>query len=354
MTPYYYSYQTRLGPYALLVSLNLASLTVTTPTALLTAPERFELVSSLYGPGNLLCWFLLLLSVLVSWTLNPRIARRDTITNDFLAVLLLPLVAVAHLLHQIYSHGRTRDLFTGFTRDDVRAVAAIEAPLAVCEGFVVCASVMYCVAAWRGQRRRMGLVLGVGGLCFAAEVPLWMFGLGFGPGASSLVRPYVFQADVLFAILGVGYGVMVGVWVVEMVWGVLWVAAGDGVVGAGRGVLWPGRVSRWIAAGLGVAVAGCSVGIKYGGMYPVEWRFHAFRFVPKGVARMGDLDQVVAVLGGLVTLGFSGRDVYRSERMAGHGEEEVDGISLRALRAQGGGRAEDYMRRTGVALGAVV
>lgn len=347
MTPYYYSYQTRLGPYALLVSLNLATLTVTPPTTLLTAPERFELVSSLYGPGNLLCWFLLLLSVLLAWTLNPRTARRDTITNDFLAVLLLPLVTVVHLLQQLYSRGSTRDLFTGFTRDDVRAVAAIEAPLAVCEGFVVCASVMYCVAAWRGQRRRMGLVLGVGGLCLAAQVPLWMFGLGYGEGGSSLVRPYLFQGEVVFAVLGVVYGVMVGVWVVEMVWGVLWVAAGDGV-------LWPGRVTRWIAAGLGVAVAGCSVGVKYGGMYPAEWRFHAFRFVPKGVARMGDLDQVVAVVGGLVTLGFSGWDVYRSRRMSGHGEEEVEGISLRPRRDQGRGRAEDYLRRTEVALGAVV
>lgn len=352
MSPYYYTYQTPLGPYALLVTLNLASLTTTPPTTttLLTAPERFELVSSLYGPGNLTCWFLLLLSVLVSWTLNPRIARRDTITNDLLAVLLLPLAAVAHLLHQIYSHGRSRELFTGLTRDGVRAVAAIEAPLAVCEGFVVCASVMFCVAAWRGQRRRMGLVLGVGGLCFAAEVPLWMFGLGYGSG-SSLVRPYVFQADVVFAMLGVWYGVMVGVWGVEMVWGVLWEAAGDGVV---RGVLWPGRVSRWMAAGLGVAVAGCAVGIKYGGMYPAEWRFHAFRFVPKGVARTGDLDQVVAVLGGLVTLGFSGWDVYRSRRMVGQGVEEVEGISWRRRRDQGSDGVEDYIRRTGVASGVEV
>lgn len=349
MTPYYYSYQTPLGPYGLIVSLNLASLT-TPPTTLLTAPERFELVSSLYGPGNLLCWFLLLLSVLASWTLNPRTARRDTITNDFLAVLTLPLVAVAHLLHQIYSHGRPRDLFTGLNRDAVRAVAAIEAPLAVCEGFVVCASVMYCVAAWRGQRRRMAMVLGVGGLCLAAQVPMWVLGLGYGPGGSSLVRPYVFQADVVFGVLVGCYGVMVGVWVVEMVWGVLREATGDGVVGG----LWPGRVSRWMAAGLGVVVAGCGVGIKYGGMYKAEWRFHAFRFVPKGVARMGDLDQVVAVLGGLVTLGFSGWDVYRSRRMAGQRGGDVESISLRALRGQGGDRVEDYIRRTGVASGAVV
>lgn len=136
-----------------------------------------------------------------------------------------------------------------------------------------------------------------------------------------------------------------------MVWGVLWEAAGDGVV---RGVLWPGRVSRWMAAGLGVAVVGCAVGIKYGGMYPAEWRFHAFRFVPKGVARMGDLDQVVAVLGGLVTLGFSGWDVYRSRRMVGQGEEEVESITLRRRRDQGGDGVEDYMRRTGVASGAEV
>lgn len=32
-------------------------------------------------------------------------------------------------------------------------------------------------------------------------------------------EPYVFQADVVFGMLGVGYGVLVGMWVVEMVWG---------------------------------------------------------------------------------------------------------------------------------------
>ena len=56
----------------------------------LTAAERFDLVSSLYGPGNLTCWFLLLASVLLSWTVNPTIVRRDTITIDFIAMLTCP------------------------------------------------------------------------------------------------------------------------------------------------------------------------------------------------------------------------------------------------------------------------
>jgi hypothetical protein len=132
---------------------------------------------------------------------------------------------------------------------------------------------------------------------------------------------------------------LLGVYLVEMAWGVAAAggrAAGGGVVGAVGRVLWPGRVSRWMAAVSGVAVAGASVWIKYGGMYPAEWRFHAFRFVPKSVARMGDLDQVVAMLGGLVTLGFSGWDAYRGRRTVGQRDEEVEGIVLRVLGRQGG------------------
>ncbi|KAK0652411.1 hypothetical protein B0T16DRAFT_101408 [Cercophora newfieldiana] len=63
---YYYYDRTLLGSdsYSFMVKSN-------TDAQTLTALERFELVSSLYSPGNIICWFLLLASVLVGWTVNP-------------------------------------------------------------------------------------------------------------------------------------------------------------------------------------------------------------------------------------------------------------------------------------------
>ena len=299
---------------------------------LLTIQERFELVSSLYGPGNLICWFFLFLSVLASWTLHPSNARRDTITNDFLAVLAMPVVAVAHFFYQLYSHepNKRSGLFTSLDRDDIRSVAAIEAPLTVCEDSIACAGALYCVTAWKGHEKRMALVLGTGAMCVAAEMWLWGYDLEYGSMKSMLVLPYLFQSKMILDLLMAWYGLMIGIYLVEMAWGILpigvravtrgreveegWTVTASGAAEAVRRVLWPGRVTSWMSAATGVMVSGCSVWIRYGAMYPAGCRFHSFRFIPKGVAGMGDLDQVVAMLGGLTTLTFTGWDVYKSRR----------------------------------------
>jgi hypothetical protein len=163
--------------------------------------ERFALVSSLYGPGNLACWFFLFISICLSWTINPSCARKDSITNDFIAMLALPVVAVAHFFHQAYHQnekhdGETPDLvpfFSTLTWDNVRAVAAIEAPLTVCEVFVAWAAFLYLLAARKGQLKRMSLVLIVGLLCFSVEMLLWIDWVPFM--SSLLIRPFFFTSD---------------------------------------------------------------------------------------------------------------------------------------------------------------
>jgi hypothetical protein len=63
--------------------------------------SRYQLVDSLYGPGTVGAWLLTLCAVLISWTLNASSRRKDTISVDFVAALLLPLIAAGHVVFQI-------------------------------------------------------------------------------------------------------------------------------------------------------------------------------------------------------------------------------------------------------------
>src|SRR6201999_2905001 len=61
-------------------------------------PDQFSLVSPLYGPGSMLCWYLTTLSVLLSWMLHPHKRASGSIDVDLVAVLTLPAVAAGHLI----------------------------------------------------------------------------------------------------------------------------------------------------------------------------------------------------------------------------------------------------------------
>lgn len=289
--------------------------------------ERLELVSSLYGPGNLACWFFLLVSVLVSWTVNPSCARKDTITNDFIAVLTLPIVAVAHFFHQVIQqtggrNGKTlglQDFFVSLDRDDVRAVAAIEAPLTVCEDFIVWASLLYMLAARKGQRKRMSLVIGTGLLCLSVELFLLRYWVTFE--SSFFIRPFFFHAIPFLITISCWNILIVLVYLLELLSGMLLVfkkpsqpevESGQTLISQ---ILRPGRFSSWMAGGSAVVVGFGAFWIKYAWVYP--WGiFNSVRFAPRSTSRFSDLDQVVAGIGGAVALLFSLLDAYKERKKA--------------------------------------
>lgn len=64
-------------------------------------PSRYELVNSLYGSGTVGAWLLTICAVLISWTANVTSRWQDTISMDFIALLLLPLVSTAHFILQV-------------------------------------------------------------------------------------------------------------------------------------------------------------------------------------------------------------------------------------------------------------
>jgi hypothetical protein len=127
-------------------------------------PGRIHLVSSLYGPGTMICWYLTTLSVLLSWILHPRKSTSGSIDADLLAVLTLPIAATVHLsllIHSKISAAQLPNCTTGF-----RLVAAIQAPLAVVETFQIFSVLMLAVAL-RAYCVRRAILVGVIGLaCF--------------------------------------------------------------------------------------------------------------------------------------------------------------------------------------------
>jgi hypothetical protein len=166
--------------------------------------------------------------------------------------------------------------------------------------------------------------LAVGTLCVLVEGVLFVRFGGVPAEYMTFSRMFVFECPPLFVL-------MVGSYVV--IWGLVVVAA---VKKGGRAA----RLVRRVAIGVAVTVAVCQVYLKYycRGMYGnvghiknlpdfarngkdddgTGWWNLAdglhLRFVPKGLACFGDLDQVVAVILGLVTLSFSILDAVRSRR----------------------------------------
>ncbi|KAF5969256.1 hypothetical protein FCOIX_10974 [Fusarium coicis] len=103
--------------------------------------NRWALVSSLYGPGTFWSWLIIVASVFTSWTINPDTKRLDSITNDTIAALTLPVVAAADALYQLAKYDRPDRprLLLSDSPEDIQLVAALEAPLAICEVYVVLA-----------------------------------------------------------------------------------------------------------------------------------------------------------------------------------------------------------------------
>ena len=110
--------------------------------------NRFELVSSLYGPGTTGCWYLTVLSCYISLAAHPTKGTSGSIDADLIVVLTFPAVAAGHVLVQTRS-------FPPFDGDAVaqsqitKLVSALEASLNVTENFVALSVILLLVAIIR-------------------------------------------------------------------------------------------------------------------------------------------------------------------------------------------------------------
>ena len=134
--------------------------------------NRLALVSSLYGPGTITCWYLTILSVLLSWTLHPRKRKSGSIDVDLIAILTLPAVAAGHLVSQVQAllnQDKTIRASSSADLKYIQSVAAIEASFNVTETFMAISVILFVVATWTFCVRRAVFVALVGLLCFTIE-----------------------------------------------------------------------------------------------------------------------------------------------------------------------------------------
>lgn len=75
------------------------------------ASSQCTAVSSYYGPGSLCGWYLIILSVIVTWRYSSKTGFRATsiaITNDFIACMLYPLLSSCHLISLLFKCSLTQ------------------------------------------------------------------------------------------------------------------------------------------------------------------------------------------------------------------------------------------------------
>ena len=147
------------------------SSTIHMATAQSQLQSQLALVSSLYGPGMITCWYLTTLAVLVSWTLHPRERNSGSIDVDLIAVLTLPAVAAGHLVSQVRGLLNQAKIVRASSADwkYLQSISAIEAPFIVTETFMAISVILFIVAAWNICVRRAIFVALVGLLCFTVE-----------------------------------------------------------------------------------------------------------------------------------------------------------------------------------------
>jgi len=124
----------------------------------------------LYGPGTTACWYLIALSVFISWTIHLKKRTTGSIDSDFIALLTLPAVAAGHLISQIHTYsGRYDEMITTEDKFLGEYLAAIEASLNITENFFPIALILCSLAILFRNVRRAILVSLIGSFGFSAE-----------------------------------------------------------------------------------------------------------------------------------------------------------------------------------------
>ncbi|KAF5554430.1 hypothetical protein FPHYL_8450 [Fusarium phyllophilum] len=263
--------------------------------------NRWALVSSLYGPGTFWSWLIIVASVFTSWTINPVTKRLDTITNDTIAALTLPVVAVADALYQLAKHDRPDRprLLLSDSPEDIQLVAALEAPLAICEVYVVLAIFLHSAASRRYQRKRLVIFFTY------PDLPV---------SRSTFARPFLFNFVLALGFISGIMAIMTGVSVIRaIVVTVYRKTKSSSTEGQERSKERHSGFEKWSNIFAAVLIASVISIVKYGfvgnttafaaGVLGYQTRM--IRFMPKSNVSLTDLDQVVALAGGAFTLLFT-------------------------------------------------
>lgn len=120
-----------------------------------------DTVPSIYGPGAIICWLCTSFSVVLSWKFNIARRKYDFITSDFLACLLLPTVAICHLIYTLCR--------TGKYKDD-KTIQTMQAEITVCSVFAYFGIRLCLEALFRRHKRKLILTIIATTACLIAPV----------------------------------------------------------------------------------------------------------------------------------------------------------------------------------------
>ena len=169
----------------------------------MTTDHRYDLVSSLYGPGTTACWLLTVVACCVSWTLHLKKSHSDSIDADFIVLLTFPAVAAAHLISQVHTYPLNQEL--SMAADEVRLLqlnAAIEASLNIIETSMEIFVLLFIIAAVFHSVKRGLLIALIGLFCFAAEGYLYVTNSAIRQTKGNLSRSFLVDfTEVLIFIL---------------------------------------------------------------------------------------------------------------------------------------------------------
>ncbi|KAL9572061.1 hypothetical protein ACKAV7_003778 [Fusarium commune] len=184
--------------------------------------ERFSLVASFYGPGNIASWLCMVASVLNTWCLNAQYRRKDSISADLVVVLAVPGVAAGHAIYMLFfgnaNHESIQHLFTSADPEVVMHAAAAEAALDVCETFSAIAVLLVFVSMFFGHLKRTLVVVTVGLLAFSTEVVVFLQTRGVSVSDTNLTRPFLFNFFEVMVSLVVFVAVWLTVFSILIIW----------------------------------------------------------------------------------------------------------------------------------------
>ena len=127
-------------------------------------------VHGLYGPGSMLCWYLLILSCMVQWTSQPHRKDKDSISLEMIAILLFPLAAAWHFTSLLLQAYQEAALYTDYCNPATcQRSKAVEAPTGVIYIWLTITTFFYPLTiVYRPSYKRLSALLVAFSACFIA------------------------------------------------------------------------------------------------------------------------------------------------------------------------------------------
>jgi hypothetical protein len=236
--------------------------------------------------------------------------KRDHITNDFVAAMIFPCIASAHLAYLLFQlPAPLLDVVTSHNLEMRQQAAAIGAPFNICEAFPSFALLLFTIAAWQRHFKRGAIVFAVGVLSW---VMVNVFFLG-SQAKNTERREINIQHGSLDA-EGLSFAIS---WVVFLLVLVPTILIGCCI---GTVLVWMKATavlsSLATAIGFIVAISASSdllTGTGHKKTDGIRMETRPF-FFPRTNVSIQSLDQVVALCAGCITLLFSVYEAFRTSR----------------------------------------